>query len=102
MNLEQEKRGQAMKTSDVAAAKKVPDFRAKAREIKLRTALASLAEGKLATAAGGLFDLYSERPLTPEGSLAGDKLVEIAEGYENGGQMRLAIELYEKLARADS
>ena len=99
MKTEPEKRKQAMQNSETAAStSRSLDSLNKAREIRLKTALANLAEGKLATATGTFLELYAERPLTPQGSLAADKLNLIAESYESGGQMRLAVELYEKLA----
>ncbi len=77
---------------------KPPDFRAKARAIKLKNALENLADGKLNTAAHQLMELFRERPLTPEGMQAATALADLAAQYEAAGKSRLAIELYEKLA----
>jgi hypothetical protein len=101
VNLERPKaaRGGAMQQTEQSAeivAK--TDFRAKARQAKLRQGLANLANGKLATATGILLEVYAERPLTPEGLEALEALSRLADEHEAAGRHRLAMELYAKLA----
>ena len=74
------------------------DFRARARQAKLRSALGTLAEGKLNTATAALLEIYRAHRDTPEGNESGEALIELAEHHEIAGRHRMAAELYEKLA----
>ncbi len=94
-----DKRTRAMQAFETpAAAAPKTDFRARARQAKLRSALGLLAEGKLNTATAALLDIYRAHRDTPEGNESGEALIELAESFETAGRHRLAAELYEKLA----
>jgi hypothetical protein len=94
-----DKRTRAMQAfEDPHAAAPKTDFRARARQAKLRSALGILAEGKLNTATAALLEIYHAHRDTPEGEQSGEALIELAEAHEMSGRHRLAAELYEKLA----
>lgn len=73
------------------------DFRARARQAKLRIALSTLKSGKVNTAASLLFDLYREHAGTPESQEAGAALSALADEHEAAGRHRMASEIYDKL-----
>ncbi len=87
---------QAFETPDASAPK--TDFRARARQAKLRSALGTLAEGKLNTATSALLEIYRAHRDTSEGEQSAEALIELAEQHEIAGRHRMAAELYEKLA----
>lgn len=74
------------------------DFRARARDLKFRTAKMYLESNKLSSAVAVLLELFRERPVTAEGVQAEALLTEIAAAHEAAGRGRMALELYEKLA----
>lgn len=74
-----------------------PDFRARARQAKLRMALSTLKAGKVNTAASQLLDIYREYAGTAEGKEAGAALGALAEEHEAAGRFHMAAELYAKL-----
>jgi hypothetical protein len=78
----------------------LPDFRARARQSKLRSAIKFKESGQLSTACATFLEIFAERPLTAEGLEAGEILSEIAADHEASGRHRLAMELYAKLAQA--
>lgn len=73
------------------------DFRARARQAKLRMALSTLKAGKVNTAASQLLDIYREYAGTAEGKEAGAALGTLAEEHEAAGRFHMAAELYAKL-----
>ncbi len=81
-----------------AAKPALPDFRAKARQSKLRSAITFKESGQLSTACAIFLELFSERPLTAEGLEAGEMLAAIAADHEAAGRHRMAMELYAKLS----
>ncbi len=82
-----------------AARPALPDFRAKARQSKLRSAIKFRESGQLSTACAIFLEIFSERPLTAEGLEAGEILAEIAADHEASGRHRMAMELYAKLSQ---
>jgi TolA-binding protein len=74
------------------------DFRAKAREVRWRYAVALVEAGKLNTATAALLDFIKDHPSTAEATKATEYLAAIADEHAANGRMRLATELYEKLS----
>lgn len=86
------------KPSSGAAAPTATDFRAKARQAKLRIALSALRANKLNTAAAMLLELYHDERGTPEAEEAGAAVSALADAHEAAGRHRMAADLYAKLA----
>lgn len=80
------------------AAPPATDFRAKARQAKLRIALSALKANKLTTAAAMLLELYHQERGTPEAEEAGAAVSALADAHEAAGRHRMAADLYDKLA----
>lgn len=72
---------------------------AKARQMRLNAARAFLSEGKLTNAKQRLFDILDSAPESPEADTAAELLLGLAAHYENIGQTRWALDLYDDLAR---
>lgn len=72
---------------------------AKARQMRLKAARAFLSEGKLTNAKQRLFDILDSAPESPEADTAAELLLGLAAHYENIGQIRWALDLYDDLAR---
>ncbi|MEM6429156.1 MAG: hypothetical protein AAF708_07935 [Deinococcota bacterium] len=74
---------------------------AKARQMRLKSAQAWLNQGKPSSAKQSLFELIASAPSSAEAAEAETLLLELAARYEANGKSRLALELYDELARYD-
>lgn len=91
--------GQAAEPSSAApAASPVITIQTRARQAKLRLALAALKQGKVNTASALLFEIYRDHAGTPESTEAALALTELAEQHEAAGRHRMAAAIYDSLA----
>jgi hypothetical protein len=74
---------------------------ARARRMRLTSAKDWLAQGKLNSGKQRLFELMASAPSSPEAAEAETLLLELAARYEASGKSRLALQLYDELARYD-
>ncbi|MEM7735787.1 MAG: hypothetical protein AAF267_08340 [Deinococcota bacterium] len=73
----------------------------KARQMRLTTAKDWLNQGKLTNAKQRLFEILASAPNSAESAEAEELILDLAARYEASGKSRLALELYDKLARYD-